>query len=382
MIYLTTGANGAGKTLFTLRDVREKQVKESRPVAYNGRFDLVADFGWKKIDFKDWEAEPDGTIFFVDECHNDMPVRAGQKAGDVPSYIRALGEHRKRGFDFFLITQHPLNIDTFVRRLVGPPGWHRHIKRTMGASSMSSILTWTAVNERCEKEGAGATADVKTASFPKEVYSWYQSAQLHTGKLRIPKQFFVIVACLLLVPVLGWMAWRSLSASVVGHKADQVQPGVAAPAGAPVQRDGSKVLTASEYVANYRPRVPGLMYSAPAYDDLTKPKRVPVPAACLESRESGCKCYTQDATPYPVAQDLCRGFAQHGVFLAFEPNPDRAAAQSDVRRAEPRGDAQAGVQAPAGLTVMGEQPDSPIAPPAPVAAEPQRIATVAANAKR
>lgn len=124
MLYLSSGANGAGKTLFTLKDVRDLQVKTGRPVAHNGRFELVAEFGWKQIDAKEWQQEPDGTIFLFDECHNDFPVRGTGSA--VPDYVKMLAEHRRRGFDFFLITQHPMNVDAFVRRLIGPPGWHRH----------------------------------------------------------------------------------------------------------------------------------------------------------------------------------------------------------------------------------------------------------------
>ena len=41
MLYLITGANGAGKTLNTLKWVRERSVKEGRPVCHNGRFEPV-----------------------------------------------------------------------------------------------------------------------------------------------------------------------------------------------------------------------------------------------------------------------------------------------------------------------------------------------------
>src|ERR1035437_10329247 len=121
MIYLTTGANGAGNTLLTLRDVREKSLKEGRPVYYNVRFELTSNFGWKVIEVKDWQEAPDGAIFLFDECQNELPLRPASIP--VPPYIKALAEHRRRGFDFYLITQHPLNIDSFVRRLIGAPGW-------------------------------------------------------------------------------------------------------------------------------------------------------------------------------------------------------------------------------------------------------------------
>ena len=78
MLHLITGANGAGKTLNTLKWVRERSLKENRPVCHNGRFEPVPGgelSSWKKIDMKNWQDEPDGTIFLVDECHNDFPLR-------------------------------------------------------------------------------------------------------------------------------------------------------------------------------------------------------------------------------------------------------------------------------------------------------------------
>ena len=37
MLYLISGANGAGKTLNTLKWVRERQLNENRPVCHIGR---------------------------------------------------------------------------------------------------------------------------------------------------------------------------------------------------------------------------------------------------------------------------------------------------------------------------------------------------------
>lgn len=115
-----------------------------------------------------------------------------------------------------------------------------------------------------------------------------------------------------------------------------VDPVAASVAGGPVtgapagQRE--KPMTTAEYIAAYRPRVAGLMHTSPAYDKLTEPKRVPVPAACVEVTRAlvnggtvGCKCYTQDATPYPVDLAMCRQLVAHGAFLAFQPEGERKA---------------------------------------------------------
>ena len=318
MIYLTTGANGAGKTLNTLKWVRDQSLKENRPVYYNGRFDMVADFGWTKFEFKDWVSLPDGAILLVDECHNDMPVRGNAAA--VPEPIRMLAEHRRRGFDFYLITQHPQNIDLFVRRLIGPPGWHRHLKRTFGAD-MVSCLEWSAVNAGCEKAGSGKDAKVTMIPFPKEVYKWYNSAMLHTGKKSIPKQLYFIAAAVLLVPVMAFYAYKKITAPSAGLAAIsapvKTQTFVATPNRG---MQGEKLpLTPVEYASSFAPRVEGFPSSAPRYDGLTIPTQAPKPAACIEGRRPGaksttCECWTQQATRLSVPAALCHQIASGGWF--------------------------------------------------------------------
>ena len=318
MLYLTTGANGAGKTLNTLKWVYERAIKENRPVAHNGRFEPVEGgvlAQWKKIDIKDWQQEPDGTIFLVDECHNDFPLRAPSSA--PPDYVKMLAEHRRRGFDFYMVTQHPQNIDSFVRRLIGSPGWHRHLKRTFGGD-LVSVLEWNAVNPNCEKDGSGKTGTVTMQAFPKEVYGWYRSASLHTGKKRIPKQVYLLGAVVVLVPLLGYFGYRSVYGNVTKH-ATQAQVVDAAPAGpgapsAASPAASNKVLTAAEYVDARTPRLADFPHTAPAYDRVTEPSVAPYPAACVHMGKT-CKCYTQQATLLQVSGEVCLQIVKQGFFM-------------------------------------------------------------------
>ncbi len=314
MIYLRTGANGAGKTLLTLRDVREKSLAESRPVYYNGRFEMLADFGWTKIDAKDWESCPDGAIFLFDECHNDFPLRSA--SAPVPPYVKQLAEHRRRGFDFFLITQHPMNLDAFVRRLIGSPGWHQHLKRASGAP-LVSVIEWPAVTDQPQKNGSGATGSVKMVPYPKEVYGWYQSTSLDTAKVKIPFQVKVLVACVVAIPVLGYYGWQALMKNTAPKGGSD--PAKTAPASGPARTmaagpDGAKpVMTPAEYVASFSPRLEGFPQTAPRYDDLTKPTQVPYPAACVQSKDR-CQCYSQQATRLVVPLTVCQQIVAGGYF--------------------------------------------------------------------
>lgn len=321
MLYLRTGGNGACKTLFTLADVRAMQIKESRPVVTNGRFTMkpekMAEFGWKVIDFKDWQAEPDGTIFLIDECHNDMPVRGN--GSNVPIYISALAEHRKRGFDFFFLTQHPMNIDGFVRKLIQAPGYHQHFKRRLGGSNITSVLQWDAVNSQCEKDGSGKSAQITTRGHPVEVYGWYESASLHTAKVRVPKQVYTIAAVALLVPLLGFFAYQKLVGQKVSGPAQASAAQIAQ--GESVRTSAappSASMTTAEMLASYTPRIPGLPQTAPRYDETTKPTTAPYPAACV-SMGARCDCYTQQGTKLQTPADLCKQIVAGGFFMDWSP---------------------------------------------------------------
>lgn len=351
-IHLTTGANGAGKTLFTLKEVRERSVKESRPVFHNGRFKLTAEFGWQQIDFKDWQSCPDGSIFLIDECHNDMPVR---KAGsEVPDHIRMLAEHRSRGFDFYLITQHPGNIDVFVRRIVGSPGWHRHLKNFKGSPLVSKI-EWSAVNLDCEKPSSGDSGTVEMVTRPTEVYKWYESATLHTSQRKLPKQLWVALACALVLPFLAYGAWKTVGKTKLTRDdaAPSVQPVDGRPVG-PMAGPGASVpgpsaLTPAQYVAAYSPRIPDLPHTAPVYDGVTQPVQAPYPAACVASA-SRCTCYSQQATRLHVSDFLCRELVKTGFFVNWQQSQQQQAIQPV--RAEPS--TKAATEAGPSVSVIGD----------------------------
>lgn len=318
MIYLTTGGNGAGKTLLTLKDVREQQLKENRPVYFHGfrAKQVLLDWGWQEFDPKKWQDLPDGSICVMDECQNEFPAKV---QGELPDYINAVAQHRRRrGFDFWMVTPHPSLINVNIRRLIESPSWHRHLKRTAGAA-MVSELKFNFAEIKCEQPGSGARGVVSMRAYPKEVYDWYESASLHTGKVRIPKQVWMLVACALLVPTLGYLAITK----VYGNVTKNTKPATQADGAAPVQnlsgtpaRERQK-LTADEYLAERTARLRDFPHTAPAYDDVTKPTEAPYPAACVQMGKT-CKCYTQQATLLQVSGAVCIQIVQQGFFMDWK----------------------------------------------------------------
>lgn len=326
-LYLTTGSNGAGKTLFTLLDVRELQLKTNRPVFYNGFTPKqpIHDFGWKPFEPAKWQELPDSSILIMDECQNELPIRG---PGKPPDWIGAILEvHRKRGFDFFLITQHPLNIDAFIRRTVASPGWHRHMKASFMGDN-SNELKWTAVVTQPERPGSGKSGFVTKRAFPKHVYDWYESSSDHTAVKKIPFKLIAAVAGMVAaVCMFGYVAWgfyaqaQGVGVPTVDKPASDVAPGAARQPGVMASSSGGaekRPMTAAEYVAAYVPRVRGLDHTAPAYDALTSPKVVPLPAACMEWAGKGCKCFTQRGTPYRTTDEICVQIVRSGIFIDFE----------------------------------------------------------------
>ncbi|OJU91337.1 MAG: hypothetical protein BGO13_10930 [Burkholderiales bacterium 66-5] len=321
MIYLTTGANGSGKTLLTLKDVREQQLKENRPVYYHG-FDMnpetAAEFGWKEFDPKKWQDLPDGSICIMDECQNEFPLRRG--GADVPDYVNAVAQHRRRrGFDFWMICPHPSLLDTFIRRLIDKPSWHRHLKRAFGANVVS-VITFGSPDMTCEKPGAGARGTVSMRPFPKEVYAWYNSAQLHTGKRKIPKALYMVVAGVVLVPTLLYFGVKTVYTNAT-KGVEVVAPGESE-AGVPQLQAGgggyrNAPLTADEYVEARKPRLRDFPHTAPAYDDVVKPAVAPYPAACVHMGKT-CKCYSQQATLLQVSGQVCMQIVAQGYFVDWQ----------------------------------------------------------------
>lgn len=326
MIYFTTGANGACKTLMTIWDVRQQQLKEPhRPVFYNG-FEMVQkyadEFGWKPFDPRKWQDLPDGSICIMDECQNEFPKRGVRDA--VPDYVNAVAQfRRKRGFDFWMIAPHPSLVDDFIRKLIASPSYHRHFKRIFGAE-MSNELKFDAVDLKCEERNSGKRAQCTTRNFPKEAYAWYRSASLHTGKRQIPKQLYVFGACLLLVPAMIWGAFSMVTSNGKAAQDNASASSMAAPGA--LQRP----MTTAEYVDSHNPRIGGFPHTAPRYDDITKPVVAPYPAACLVMAGE-CRCYSQQATRLVASNEVCREIAEKGFFVDWQqpmpasPQPERIA---------------------------------------------------------
>lgn len=363
-ITLVTGLPGNGKTLYALWYVQQWAKREGRPVFYAGIKDLT--LPWQVIDPYDWRNAPAGAIVVIDEAQRahdaecKKPLFAPCMRNAVPAWVADLTVHRHGGVDLVLITQHPSLLDLSVRRLVDR---HLHIVRKWGLQS-ATVHEWRECRDDCNRRRGDSSKS--SWRFPREVYGWYKSAEVHTMRVRIPWRVWGMGIVVLALAGLVWFVWMRLAAQLApkapaGQSMQHASPGpmrIAGPGGDGGQglRPPGQALTRYEWVAQWEPRVQGLGYTAPAYDELTKPVEVPYPAACVVMRKE-CRCYTQQATRLDVPEPLCRAVVDKGFFVAW-----RGQGQHDQARPVA---VAASVPSPAtaapggGLIVIGGEPRGP-----------------------
>lgn len=343
MIELITGLPGNAKTLYTIAMVRELAQRENRPVFYSGIPELTID--WQEIEPTKWMDVPPKSIVVIDEAQRIFRNRS--VGVQPPKHVTDLETHRHLGIDLFFITQHPSLIDPSVRRLAGR---HRHMVRVWGME-VSTVHKWDSVKDNCDKPAARKDSEKSKWAFDKSIYKLYKSSNEHTMKRSVPTRVKLLVGLLVGIVGLVYVGYRSLMHVGVPVSDPSVSPqgsagglvgGVAHVAA--VARDKfDPVEDMKHFNQMNTPRVEGLAQTAPKYDELTKPTRVPVPAACIQVADK-CRCFSQQGTSLDVKYSMCIEFARNGFFQEFDPDRDRRASErtaESVRVLEGRGGRQA-----------------------------------------
>lgn len=321
-ITLITGLPGHGKTLYTLSRFKDEAEKASRPVFHNSIKGLNIP-NWQEWDVQKWQDLPSGALMIIDECQFSFPQRG---RGQPPDWIERLATHRHLGLDFVIITQNPMLIDSFVRRLVDR---HFHIVRKFGTHFATIHEFVNGCKENVDKSREGSIRH--EWRYPKEVFEWYTSAELHTVKRRVPAKVWILAAMPLVFIACAYWAYTRLNPEAAANRVKS-DPNVIRNEFTPSMGNNNftgrsvstenPTMTPQQYMAAYTPRINELSYTAPVYDELTKPTIAPYPAACISSK-TRCKCYSQQATLLDISADFCREITARGFFLAFAKNPDQ-----------------------------------------------------------
>ncbi|WP_234406076.1 zonular occludens toxin domain-containing protein [Methylobacillus glycogenes] len=236
--------------------------------------------------------------------------------------------HRHDGHDLFLITQHPMLIDGNLRRLVGR---HYHVVRFYGFNK-STIHEFTSVREQL-KSLKGSME--KHFPYPKEVFTWYKSSDMHTMKRRIPARLVLVVVLPLLLIAALWWGYRTIAGLGENHQVEvQKEQGGMVDVKQPQQQHPAPPQAQKlDWYAQQVERVPGLPHTRPVYDEITKPVTAPINAACVDFRGQ-CKCYTQQGTELATDQALCKQIIAKGFFIDFDPGTSAAARVQQTERAK------------------------------------------------
>ena len=328
---IISGLPGNGKTLYAINLMRELKAA--------GRFVLVMNFdgldpsvakAWSGP-IENWKDLPAGTVLFIDEAQDFLATNG---KGGSPEWVKDFSKVRHGGLEIVFITQDPRFLDPWVRRLANR---HIHLVRTKGLQ-VAAVHEWDRVKDDPVEYHAIEASTKSVFRYPKELYTLYKSANIHTVKAKIPKRLWLYAA---LIPLFCWAVWYTMH--LLGHMGGSpeakalVANGIG---GAKVELTGS----AEAWAKKFTPVVPSQPWSAPAYAD-KKPEDFPV-LSCIAS-EQKCLCITQQGTRYHIDNYTCKLIATEGVFNPFDSTRrDRKAREGDQNRLETGRERAAAVDSP------------------------------------
>lgn len=325
MITLITGQPGNGKTSYVVWHYIKPEI-EKRVVYYCGipKLALPAIQITRK-ELERWhELEPkknpddedeiqllkhfqEGALIVVDE------VQKSWKPGGttMEPYIEYLCEHRHHGLDFVIMTQYPHLIHKTVRALVTK---HIHIRSTWKGRTLNEWPEW---QENPSTKSALSTATVTKYALPKDSFSLYESASLHTKvKHKTPWMFKVFVAMLIIIPILGYSAVSRVMGKMGIFKDDAAEIAQQAP----VITQTVTAMTPEEIEAEKaRLEVQEQEGAQPEQQDvvITKSLRLvdssvlwPAVAACVDFKGE-CRCYGDEGERLDVSESACRSGIEH-----------------------------------------------------------------------
>ncbi len=315
MISIFTGVPGTGKTALVVSELNKIQ---DRPIFVMGIPDLkiehqpvppIAEWTELRPDPDDpgvllpYFTFPPNSLIVIDEAQRVYrPRTAGTK---VPPIVAAFETHRHTGVDFWLVTQDAGLLDSNIRKLVTR---HVHIRATAIGRYKYEWPELGVPDNKSSRELA--RRDRYTP--PRDAFPLYKSAEVHTKvRLGLPWYYFVFAFAFLASCGLLYYGYNRIASFT--DKGD-----------GPVNKIDSninakpKLIKASrneleDYLIAQKPRLEGLLHTAPVYDQVAAPKVVPEVVGCYSTKKTGCRCLTQQGTPYNTTKALCEDWLANGV---------------------------------------------------------------------
>ncbi|TAJ51611.1 MAG: hypothetical protein EPN60_04465 [Nevskiaceae bacterium] len=308
-ITLVTGTPGAGKSLWTISHVEAQRTQRGLPVFYSGIPGLT--LPWTEIQPETWHQVDGPAIVVIDEAHRVFPPRPpGSRASD---HVAPFDQLRHKGLEVVLITQHPGEIDHYIRRRVGR---HVHLERVFGRH-YARTKEWQELGDpsdyhSCKKAIAG------TFPYPKDFFGAYKSADAHTMQPRLP---WKTLGWRLALPLIAVAIAVGLFLRGLSHSKEQAAAAVETvshPVHSDVSPSTQRATESAGWAAAFNERVPGIPYSSPFYDAAVRPATFPKISGCIEVRtdmRTKCFCETQQGTRITtITTAQCQYWLQNGWF--------------------------------------------------------------------
>lgn len=310
-IKLWTGNTGASKTADMIASaLKFKEANPDRPVfQYNiDSCDPSVATELTLEQLQNWKELPPGSLILIDECNEDGIFPPDR--GFPEPWVKDLIKNRREGMDFWITTVHPSLMSPYVRRLVCE---HVHRVRKFNTKIVQRF-TWGRCMDNCEKDMAQKTAVSGVGTLPSHVYSLYKSANAHTMKPRVPLKVYLLgvavvvgIAAAIFVPIVLKRAQHNNIAAISGGKKDgQTQTATL-----------DQGLRVTDYAKWLEPRVAGLPWTAPAYDQQTVKSQPRL--FCIAVDDGRTECITEQGTHVEVPVATARLIASQGVYNPFLP---------------------------------------------------------------
>ncbi|HEZ7619109.1 TPA: hypothetical protein WJK96_001007 [Neisseria meningitidis] len=273
---------------------------------------------------------PDGAVLIVDEAHYTYPVRSSGRA--VPPYIQELTELRHHGHTVIMMTQHPQQLDIFVRNLISK---HIHLERkALGTKQYS----WYKCVTSLENPAAVSNTESKNFTPPKEAFKYYKSSSQHIKfKKKVP---LAVWALILIIGFIGWKIYTVYGISQKAINPEQFETTSQVSAASETINQEADLNTAAQSqkinqdlkADDFIPTLAEKPESKPIYNNVRQVKTFERIAACIEGGKTGCTCYSDQATPLEeVTKEMCKQYARNG--LPFNPYKEQDNSANNAQKA-------------------------------------------------
>jgi len=320
-LFVVTGETGNGKTAHVVDMLAHNPEFKGRPIFVSGIPQLKIDHlpcpevsDWTKeepnpddvSETLQWFTFPPNSVLVIDEAWRVFPNRISSHK--EPPVVQAIATHRRVGIDIILITQFGTQLDPNVRKHCKR---HIHIADTFFGRYRYEWSKFSDPDSELDRK----IGNRKRYKLPVRAFNLYKSSEAHTTiKQPVPWLLYVLGGALLVTAAIGVHLYQRFSGTLKPLQEIPISQTTH-------QKDKPKLDEPMDYVNSFKPRIAGLIHTAPRYDELTKPTSVPFPAGCYKTTKI-CKCFTVQGTPYETTDHICQQIVKNGIYKDFNERED------------------------------------------------------------